>query len=49
MAKTQEEEVVTIDADTRKEWDEYMARQHDNVMRTLGCYKILKRKNCTRV
>lgn len=44
MTKTQKEEVVTIDADTRKEWDECMARQHDNVMRTLGCYKILKRK-----
>lgn len=44
MTKTQKEEVVTIDADTRKKWDECMARQHDNVMRTLGCYKILKRK-----
>jgi hypothetical protein len=43
MTKTQEE-VMTIDADTRKEWDEYIARQRDNVMRSLGCYKILKRK-----
>jgi hypothetical protein len=44
MTETQKEEVVTIDADTRKEWDEYMARQHDNVMRAIGCFKILKQK-----
>lgn len=44
MTKTQKEEVVTIDADTRKEWDEYMARQAENIRRAQGCYKILKSK-----
>ena len=45
MTKTQKEEVVTIDEATRKEWAEYMERQHDRVKRTIGCYKFLRRKN----